>query len=103
MTAQLADKAYKLLQAKITEYRIGKAQQNLTFIQDRYNERKKEFEAAQDRLARFRDRNLNMASNMAKTEEERLQSEYPVTKPSDTEWDLVIAEAVTFHRQVNKL
>jgi len=66
MTAQLADKAQKLLRAKITEYRINKAQQNLTFIQDRYNEKKKDFEAAQDRLARFRDRNLNVASNMAK-------------------------------------
>jgi len=76
MTAQLADQAQKLLRARITEYRIDKAQQNLTFIQDRYNEKKKEFEAAQDRLASFRDRNLNMASNMAKTEEERLQGQY---------------------------
>ena len=76
MTAQLADKAQRLLQSKVTAYRINKALQNLTFIQDRYNEKENEFEAAQDRLARFRDRNLNMASNIAKTEEERLQSQY---------------------------
>jgi len=76
MTAQLVDKAQKLLQAKITEVRIHKSQQNLAFIQERYNEKKQEFETAQERLASFRDRNLNMASNMAKTEEERLQSQY---------------------------
>jgi uncharacterized protein involved in exopolysaccharide biosynthesis len=76
MTAQLADKARQVLQARITEYRIHKAQQNLTFIQERYNEKKRDFEEAQDRFARFRDRNLNMASNMAKIEEVRLQSEY---------------------------
>jgi uncharacterized protein involved in exopolysaccharide biosynthesis len=76
MTAQLADKAQKLLQIKITEYRIDKAKQNLSFIQDRYIEKKEQFELAQDRLAKFRDRNLYMASNLARTEEERLLSEY---------------------------
>ena len=76
MTAQLVDKAQKLLQARIASYRTQKAEQNLAFILDRYTESKNEFERVQDRLARFRDRNLNMASNLAKTEEERLQSEY---------------------------
>ncbi len=75
-TAQIADMAKNLLQLKITEFRIEKAQQNLDFIEGRFNEKKKEFEAAQDRLARFRDGNQGMTSNRVKTEEDRLQSEY---------------------------
>ncbi len=76
MTAQLAVNAQKLLQKKVTEFRIDKAKRNLAFIQERYNEKRLDFETSQDRLARFRDRNLYMSSNMAKNEEERLQSEY---------------------------
>ena len=76
VTAQIADKAQRLLQERITEYRINKAEQNRIFIQNRYIEKKKEFEESQDRLANFRDQNLNMASNLAKTEEDRLLSEY---------------------------
>ena len=75
-TAQIADKAKNLLQSRITEFRIEKAKQNLLFIEGRFSEKKKEFENAQDKLARFRDGNRGMTSNMAKTEEERLQSEY---------------------------
>ena len=75
-TAQIADKAKNLLQSRITEFRIEKAKQNLDFIEGRFDEKKKEFEKAQDRLARFRDGNQGMTSNMVKTEEDRLQSEY---------------------------
>ncbi|MCD6184203.1 MAG: hypothetical protein J7K84_00200 [Deltaproteobacteria bacterium] len=74
--AQMARKAQKLLQDKVTEYKIDKAKQNLAFVQELYKEKKSEFEQAQDRLARFRDRNLNLNSAMALTEQERLQSEY---------------------------
>jgi len=76
--AQMALKAQRLLQAKITEYKIDKAKQNLDFIQELFKEKKKDFENAQDRLARFRDRNLNLGSAMARTEEESLQSEYQI-------------------------
>jgi len=78
VAAQMAVKAQKLLQDKITEYKIDKAKQNLAFIQELFSEKKKDFENAQDRLARFRDRNLNLGSAMARTDEERLQSEYQI-------------------------
>ncbi len=84
-TAQIADKAQKLLQEKITEYRIVKSQQNLEFIEGRFNEKKKEFENAQEALARYLDENQGMTSNRAKTEEERLQSEYDLTLTVYTE------------------
>lgn len=75
-TAQIADKAQKLLQSKITEYRIEKARQNRDFIQERFNEKKKEFEDVQARLARFRDQNRGTLSNVTKTELDQLQSEH---------------------------
>jgi len=74
--AQIVEKSQALLQEMVTEYKIEKASQNLAFVEDLYMEKKKEFEETQMRLADFRDRNLNLNSAKAKTEEERLQSEY---------------------------
>jgi uncharacterized protein involved in exopolysaccharide biosynthesis len=74
----VADKARKLLQEHITQYKINKATDQLNFVEQRYLEKKKEFESAQDRLARFRDQNKNVTSAVARTDEERLQSEYSI-------------------------
>ncbi len=76
VTAQIADKAQKLLQQKITDFRIEKAHQNVAFIEGRYKAKKEEFELAQDRLASYRDGNAGTITNRAKTEGDRLQSEY---------------------------
>jgi LPS O-antigen subunit length determinant protein (WzzB/FepE family) len=76
VTAQIADKAQKLLQQKITDFRIEKAHQNVAFIEGRYKVKKEEFELAQDRLASYRDGNAGTITNRAKTEGDRLQSEY---------------------------
>jgi len=78
LSAEVAQYACALLQKYITQIKIKKASEQLSFIQDRYNEKKKEFEHAQENLARFRDRNKNVATAMAKTEEDRLQSEYSI-------------------------
>lgn len=78
LSAQVADQARELLQKYITRFKIEKASSKLTFIEERYLEKKKEFEKAQERLARFRDQNKNVSSMMARTEEDRLQSEYSI-------------------------
>ncbi len=78
LSAQIADQARELLQKYIIQYKIGKASAKLAFIEDRYQEMKKEFEKAQNNLARFRDQNKNVSSSVARTEEERLQSEYTI-------------------------
>ncbi len=78
IAAELAGKSVQLLQQYITSIRIKKAQENLDFLQERYNEKKEAFEAAQANLATFRDRNKNVTSALAQTEEERLQSEYNI-------------------------
>ena len=76
LAAEVAQKAQELLQQYITEFKIKKATAQLEFVQERCTEKKKEFEQAQDNLASFRDRNKNVTSALAKTEEERLQSDY---------------------------
>ncbi len=76
LAAQVAHKAQSLLQKYITEFKIKKAKAQLTFIEDRYAEKRKDFEKTQSNLAAFRDRNKNVTSAVARTEEERLQSDY---------------------------
>lgn len=76
LAAQVAQKAKELLQQYITEFKIEKAKAQLQFIEERYNEKKEEFEQAQEALAAFRDRNKNVTSAMALTDQEQLQNEY---------------------------
>ena len=76
LAAQVAQKAQELLQESITEFKIEKAKAQLDFIEERYAEKKAEFEKAQAALAEFRDRNKNVTSALARTQEERLQSDY---------------------------
>jgi hypothetical protein len=76
LAAQVAQKTQELLQLAITEFKIEKAKAQLEFIEERYREKKDEFEAAQAALAEFRDRNKNVTSALARTQEERLQSDY---------------------------
>lgn len=74
--AQLGQKAQILLQQYVTEFKIKKAKANLDFIQQRYDETAIKFETAQEKLALFRDRNKNVSLATAKTEEEKLISQY---------------------------
>jgi len=74
--AQLVQNTQTLLQRYITEFKIEKAKIDQEFIQQRYDEAKKNYQAAQQQLALFRDRNKNMSQSIAKTEEERLYGEY---------------------------
>lgn len=76
--AQVAARVQELLQHYITEFKIEKAQNTLTFIEDRYAEAKKQFELKQKELADFRDANRNFGSAIAKTKEECLSNEYTV-------------------------
>jgi len=74
--AQLAQSAQTLLQEKITEFKLEKSKAQLDFILGRYNEKKSEYEAIQKRLAIFRDRNKNVTTALASTEENRLENEF---------------------------
>lgn len=74
--AELVRNAQNLLQSYITRLKIEKAKTDLEFVQQRYNESKSNYERAQQQLAVFRDRNMNASTAVAKSEEERLNSEY---------------------------
>lgn len=68
--------AQKLLQKYITELKIEKVRSNLEFVEKSYYEAKANFDAKQAELAQFRDANKGLSSAIAKTQEEKLTSEY---------------------------
>lgn len=77
-TAELAMKAQQLLQQEVTRFRTEKAQDNLDYIQARYDEIKAEAEACQSELARVRDRSQQMTTSRSRIEQERIQARYNV-------------------------
>tara|TARA_Y100001972_G_scaffold128999_1_gene193310 strand:- start:1116 stop:2204 length:1089 start_codon:yes stop_codon:yes gene_type:complete len=60
----------------VTKYSLSKSNDQLDFINEQYLEKKAAFNRAQLALASFRDNNINVTTAKARTEEERLQSEY---------------------------
>lgn len=74
--AQVAENALRLLQRYITEFKIDKVQNNLEFIQERYDELKKEYEQIQLIRARYKDSNQNTSTSRARTELEKLDNQY---------------------------
>lgn len=68
--------AQDLLQEQVIAYKISNAQEQLKFTEERFEEKKKEFEEIQSRLANFRDRNQNIASAAVLNQQQRLEAEY---------------------------
>ena len=76
LAAQITLKAQQLLQQYLTEFKLQKVRANLQYVEANFQEARQNFEAKQEELARFRDANVNLTSAMARTREEKLQSEY---------------------------
>lgn len=76
LAAELAQRGQELLQKFITEFKIEKVASNLQFVEKSFEESKRNFESKQAELARYRDANKSFTSAMAKTQEEKLTSEY---------------------------
>ena len=74
--AQVVANAQNILQRKVINHKLKKVEEDLVFIEERFNEKKKEFEQAQENLARYRDANRNVNTATAQTEIERLESEF---------------------------
>lgn len=74
--AQMVNKTQFLLQEAITKFKVQKAQVQFDFVKGRYQEKKEESSEAQQKLASFRDRNKNVTTATAQTEQERLTAEY---------------------------
>ena len=77
-TAELALKAQELLQTEITRFRTEKSQKDLDYIQDRFNESKKEAESLQASLAAVSDRSQSMIGSRDRIQRERIQARYNV-------------------------
>lgn len=76
--AQVTNMVVALLTEKVTDYKINKAKNSLDFVSTSFEDAKKEFEAAQESLARATDRNRNVSLATAQVELQRLQNEYAV-------------------------
>jgi uncharacterized protein involved in exopolysaccharide biosynthesis len=83
--AQLCQITFDLLGKYVTEFKIDKAKAQMEFIQSRYNEKKAEYEEKQLALATFQDANRVISSAKARTELERLTSEYNMANAMYTE------------------
>jgi len=77
--AQMAQRAADLLQRYIIDFKIKKSKDDLDFIQERFNEKKIEFERAQENLAIRIDRNKNFTSGLSSVETDRMQTKYTLT------------------------
>jgi len=60
----------------VTNYRTRKAEEDLKFAREQMQTAMENFETAQNKLAEFRDSNINLSSARAQTQQQRLQSEY---------------------------
>lgn len=64
------------LQHYVTEYRTEKSRLNVEFIEGQYADAKNRFEAAQDTLATFQDRNVNPSTARSMAIEQRLNTNF---------------------------
>lgn len=78
-TAELAIKAQQLLQDMLTRFRVEKSESELTYIQARYDEVKKENDYYQEQLAIIKDRTKNVMNSRDEIEKERIQAKYNVS------------------------
>ncbi|MBN2396201.1 MAG: lipopolysaccharide biosynthesis protein [Candidatus Atribacteria bacterium] len=79
LVADVANEATELLVAYIKDYRTQKAREDLEFVRGSMEEALQRFEKAQKTLAAFRDESHGQLTAMARTREQRLQSEYDLT------------------------
>jgi LPS O-antigen subunit length determinant protein (WzzB/FepE family) len=76
MAADLAEQVTISLIDYIKSYRTEKSRFDVEFVEERYNDAQRRFEDSQRRLALFRDESHGQLTQLARTEEQRLQSEY---------------------------
>jgi len=85
VAAIMAQRALFVLQRKVTEFKILKAQEELDFTRALYEEKKVEFETAQTELSRYRDANQNINTYSGRNELDKLESEFNLTLDVYTE------------------
>lgn len=75
VTAIVADSVVNKLQAYIISYRVAKAKEDCAYLERLYQDRQKEYYAAQEKYACYVDANKNVVLQSVRTEQERLQND----------------------------
>jgi len=78
VAAQVAERAKELLQERIIEFKNQSARELLNFTTKQYQENKASYEALQDSIAIFKDRNLNISSSLYQNRLDRLARELSI-------------------------
>ncbi|MFY0600330.1 MAG: hypothetical protein JXR03_11725 [Cyclobacteriaceae bacterium] len=78
VAAEVALFTQNYIKEYVQKYATSKIVDNLNFVSEQFEIKKKKFESVQYRLAEFRDQHPFIKTFLAKSEEERLQSEYNV-------------------------
>lgn len=80
LSAQIANSAVNLLQEYIIRYQTGFIQSNLDFIEERYEEKKSEFEQAQRALFAYRDMYRNQVAERVDSRYQELIDSYNLSQ-----------------------
>lgn len=75
VTAMVADSVVTKLQQYIINYRIAKAKEDCSYLEQLYKERQQEYYDAQQRYARYVDANKSLILQSVRAEQERLQND----------------------------
>ncbi|WP_339606803.1 Wzz/FepE/Etk N-terminal domain-containing protein [uncultured Roseivirga sp.] len=85
LSAQMTKNAEVLLQHEVMRYKSQSTQEQLNYIQKRFEIKREEFENAQMNLANFRDSNQNVTSALALNRLQKLEAEYSLALEVYTE------------------
>lgn len=77
-TAEITDRVRKTLEKYITAFKSEKAEDNLAFVEQSFNDARHDFLQKQERLASFQDANRGLTTASARTTEQRLNTEYDI-------------------------
>lgn len=75
-SAELCQAAFDLMQKYVADFKLQHARQSLDFINDRYQESKKDYEEKQLALAKFTDANRGVLTATAQIRKDQLMSDY---------------------------
>lgn len=75
VSAMVADSVVNKLQQYIINYRIAKAKEDCSYLEQLYKERQQEYYDTQQRYARYVDANKSLVLQSVRTEQERLQND----------------------------
>ncbi len=78
LVAQYVQKGVALLQNYIIAYKTKQVKQNLDFVQERYDEKKKEYELVQNKYFNYKDSHRNVISERVDSDFQILSDEYDI-------------------------